>query len=255
MRNAESIHLSGESPDHDYRFFRDPEERAELYQYSKGLARQVRERGVTDIVFVDRAARPIFVGLREYWRSKFPEEKLPGIFFINPAGFNSHEHPALNRPDEFDEFLPDIPINQCVKDGSNDIRPEADIVAEFKQIHRYLMDHRQQPILLFDTCIHSGATIKSVVDTMRQLGFTNLVIGTIHQPINNQAFVQPDFWAASHRSVGGCSPFGQDRSIEKTCDHVISTPTNDPDIRSESVELRDEIRRVIAEELEHEQCG
>jgi len=239
---------------YNYQIFRDPEERTELYQHSKGLAKQIQERNIANIVLVDRSARPIYVGLQEYWRLNISTEKMPRIFFVNPAGFSSHEHMPLSRPDEFDEFFPDDPVNRCVEGSREDIRPEAEVIDEFKKTHSYLLDRRQESVLLFDICLHSGATIKPVVDTMKKLGFSNLIIGTVYQPNGNPEFVRPNFWITGRKLDNDCNnTFGQDDSIYKTYDSIISNADRSQNIRGVTADLRHEIKQLIQEEYELDQ--
>jgi hypothetical protein len=235
----------------EYTFFPDEESRRQLFEYCKGITEYLHEQQVADLVIVDRSARPVYVGVRECWHKMYPDEELPGIFFVNPKGFT----PAQKI--DFMNVLKDIMKAMSKGDSAappaDMNRDEYDIQDEFANTYRRLMTDRDKPILLFDTCIHSGGSLKPVKDTLEELGFDDLRIGAV-QPADPGSAVRNEFYVSEEVPKRSCQPFGVDRIVQKTYDHVYSTPTqNDPVTRKISVLLRQDIKRAVDEYLDQEQ--
>src|SRR3989338_1966564 len=111
-----------------------------------------------------------------------------------------------------------------------------------------LLADKDKPVLVFDSCIHSGDTLDPVKKTMEEAGFEDIMIGSIN-PVGRRSRVRTDFHITSKDPEKGCYPFDKDRMIEKVFDHVYSQRTSDPQKRQLSIELRKEIKRIIDEHL------
>ncbi len=93
---GEALEKSQEKPQ-DYKFFDSLEKRKELFDYSKAVAEYLRRERISNLILVDRGARPLYIGVREYLYSMYPEEEIPDIFFVNPRGFKSKEELTPNE--------------------------------------------------------------------------------------------------------------------------------------------------------------
>jgi hypothetical protein len=238
--------LHGEKSDGKHKFFRYEEERRELFEYSKDVADYVHDNGIADLVIVDRSSRPMYIGVREYWKAKYPDEQMPGMYFLNPKGFKSIEETSAS--DAVNARL-NSEYKEDRVEGIFDQRPEAEIMEELKGVYRALLEDKDKPVLVFDSCLHTGDTLKPVKDTMEEAGFTNLLIGAVN-PSDYSAAVRTDYFITTKQPEKGCYPFDRDRMIEKTFDHVYSAPATDPDRRHKSAELRFEIRNIMTEQIE-----
>lgn len=69
----------------EYVWFTEEEARRDIYKYSKALAEYIRNNKIENLILPDTSARPVYVGLFEYLSKKYPEEKKPNTYFINPT--------------------------------------------------------------------------------------------------------------------------------------------------------------------------
>lgn len=231
----------------DYNFFKEPQAREELFAYTKALAEHLRGEKIQNLVIIDRAARPIYVALLEYFRSKYPDEKRPNIYFMNPRGF-------MNRQDESSKEAVDE-ASHAISTGDRAenpmrVRDQQTVQDEFERTYKSLLDNKDEPVMVFDTCIHTGDAMERVARAFKEGGFSDLRIGSINPPDFDDSKVKADFFITRQRPRYGCFPFDKDRIIEKTFDHVFSYPTSDKERRAKSIQLRGEIQRIMREHLQ-----
>jgi hypothetical protein len=227
-------------------FFENPESRKEVYEFSAAIAEYLKQESITNLVIVDRSSRPLYIGVIEYWRKKFPGESRPNIYFVNPKGFKSSDAQSNS------ELLKANSIGRNKGDIDESIylaRAQQDIKDEFISSYSKLYEDRDNPVLIFDTCIHSGDTLASVVDIFEQLGFEDARVGSVNQA-RPESKVQTDFHITDLDPKKGCYPFDRDRMIEKTFEHVYSRPTQDSVKRSASIAIRKEIKKIMQEYLD-----
>lgn len=228
-----------------YKFFQFEQERDELYRYSEALTRYLHDSDIADLVIIDRSSRPVYVGVLECWKALYPDEKRPGIFFLNPKGFQAT---ADMTSDELGQKV----IECLVKDDHVNMpekpRGNAEIDEEFAKVYSKLMKDKSRPILVFDSCIHSGNSLSPVQESMERLGFDDVRIGAIN-PADSHSIVKTDFYITRERPEKGCYPFDRDRLIEKTFDHVYSSKTDDRMKARAARALRVEIRGIIKDKL------
>lgn len=231
-----------------YKYFPSTQERRELYRYCESIAAYLHDRKIPNLVIIDRSSRPVYIGVREYWHAKYADEKMPGMYFLNPKGFKDD---ALVS--EWDRRA--IAMDSLFKDDicEPDTRPRTaeEILDEFQTAYRALLNDKDQEVMIFDSCLHSGDTLSPVVDTMKKSGFKKLVLGSVNPP-DPKSKIQTQYFITSHRPEKGCYPFDRDRLIEKTFEHVYSRPTRDIEKRKRSVELRHEIMAIMREQLSQE---
>ena len=226
-----------------YNFFETQRSREELAYYCQKVAEYLHDQKIPNLIIIDRSSRPLYIGLIEFWRAKYPNEKLPGIYFMNPKGFKARE--SLTEDD-----LEEIQMDSLWKEDSveyQQIRTEEDILEEIEKVYSQLSKDKEKPLLIFDSCIHSGGTLSPVKDILAKSGFSNIKIGTANKA-NEDATIQPDFHIEDSPSTG-CYPFDRDRMIEKTFDHVFSVRNKDPQSIALSIRLRQEIKKIVQEAL------
>ena len=221
-------------------FFRDPEARREVFEFSKAIAEYLEKEGIKDLVIVDRSSRPLYIGVREYWDKKFRGKQRPGIYFINPKGFESRDVLSLEEAD----------INKKYSyETVGQVREKEEIIAEFERVYPKLVADKNKPILIFDTCIHSGDTLVKVVEIFKEMGFSDVRIGAVN-PADRLSKVKKDFFITTSRPERGCYPFDRDRMIEKTFEHIYSRRVTDTRKIAAGVEIRREIKKIMEENLE-----
>lgn len=112
-----------------------------------------------NLVIIDRSSRPLYVGVREYLQSRYPDEQMPDIYFMNPKGFKSKEQMTRS---EIQEVILDYISKDDLRETPNQVRSEEEILKEFEDTYKHLMLDKEKPILIFDTCIHSGNSLEPV---------------------------------------------------------------------------------------------
>jgi len=231
-------------PQH-YEFFEDPQERQELFNYSKAIAEYLRTEGIPNLVIIDRSSRPLYVGVREYLRSQYPDEEMPNMYFMNPKGFKAREDLT---PAEIEEIIDDCAWKDDTEERPHQVRAREDIMSEFQDTYKRLMSDKENPVLVFDTCIHSGGSLEPVKKILDASGFSDVRIGSVN-PAEEGSRVKTDFYITTQDPEKGCYPFDRDRIIEKTFDHVYSQRTTDQRKRERSIRLRKEIKQIMKDFL------
>lgn len=236
----------------DTRFFGD-RERDEIFMASEKLAHLVKEGGVQNVIFVDSSARPISMGLTSYWHKAFPKERLPGIYFINPDGL----HPKNPNEKEFDQIerllmaLLGLLGDQELQQEPQEFREKKEVprqaVDRLQEVHKHLMQHKDQPTLVVDTCLHTGSTVQKITQALGRCGFTNVSVAAVSPDPGSSA--QADEYLLAEQATRPCYPFGPEGLIEKG-DDVISHPTKHPDGRIVGNRVRAEIKDIIKKKLD-----
>ena len=224
-----------------YEFFPYEAERRDIFNYSKAIAEYLRSENIPNLVIIDRSSRPLYIGVMEYLRNKYPDEKMPNINFMNPKGFKAREDLT---PNDIQEIIADCDWKGDISEPSHKVRSQDDILKEFGETYKNLMEDKDKPVLVFDTCLHTGNTISPVKKTLELSGFSDVRIGTI-TPTREGSKVSSDFYITTRRPENGCYPFDRDRMIEKTFDHVYSRRTDDTEKRNRSIKLREEIKKIM----------
>ena len=230
----------------EYEFFKYEDAREEVFKFSKSIAEYLKENDIKDLVIVDRSSRPLYVGVKEYWKDVFPDVPMPNIYFVNPKGFNSVDEIEKSKIQYANTaaYLNGDPLEQL-----DEARTKMEVMEEFKDVYPKLLKDKEKPILIFDTCIHSGDTLFPVTKTLEDLGFTNVRVGSVN-PSDKGSVVKTDFYITEKEPEKGCYPFDKDRMIEKTFEHVYSKPTRNPGKRDDGNILRGEIKRIMREHLQ-----
>lgn len=177
--------------------------------------------------------------------STYADQKPPHIYFINPYGFKTSKD--LTSVDMLKQALPGITGEDPppLPDAS---RTREHIEKEFAQHYPQLMQDKNKPVLIFDSCVHSGGTLSSVKDVFRRLGFADVRIGTV-QDAPMKSSVSPDFYIKEEDDTPAneCHPFGFEKLVKKTYDKVYSERNPDPIALKQAQNLREEIKRIVQE--------
>jgi hypothetical protein len=228
-----------------YEFFKYEDERKQLFQYCKSVTEYLHDNQVPNIVIIDRSSRPLYVGIIECWRQLYPEEPRPGIYFMNPKGFKSKEDVD---PDDLWEMYLESEAKDDKPEQNLPTRSREEIIAEMEEVYSELDNDKEKPLLVFDSCIHTGDSLDPVVKSLRMSGYKDVRVGSIN-PAERNAKIDTDYHITRVRPEKGCYPFDRDRMIEKTFDHVYSQATPDQEKRQRSGTLRKEIKQVMKDFL------
>ena len=228
-----------------FEFFRTKDSRNLLFEASRGIAEYLEKNNISNLILADRSSRPIYIGVKEYYKSKYKDKKIPNIYFINPKGFKTVE--GMN--DKETEYISKHSKDENEYEEESKIRNEEDVINEFEQSYKGLLEEKDKPLVVFDTCSHSGNTLKYIKSAFDKLGFTNYNFLTF-DPSDDTSSIQTE----SIKEKGGhCNFLGRDKSVMKTFEHVYSKKNNNKDDLEKSAHLRNEIAIVVNKYLNGEE--
>jgi hypothetical protein len=218
----------------------------EYYQLSREITTYIHDEGVRSVVLADKAARPAYVGLLQCWRELYRDEDRPLINFMNPLGLQTVENVPL-----FKRVRGAI---EHVRAGSEDVpvaaRTVEDIAEEFRVTFAALMRRKDDPVLVLDTCLHTGESALPILTQLLRHDFADVRIGVVaYEPLSRPLVLVPDIVFRTDGAVEQCYPFGyRERMVAKTFDRVTSIQSGPAD-REAGRALRVEAARIIAEGL------
>jgi hypothetical protein len=236
-----------------YDFFPDSSLRRELVELSDKFVGYVHDNSIKNVVLVDRAVRCAYIGLKEMWRRKYPEERGPDTYFINPDGLFSVEEDELS---EYASLSPELVYsfnNSVIQDAEEDfknpfelLRSEKGVRKDFESTYTRLVTNKDKPTLVFDTCIHSGNTFRLINSRLADFGFTRLQTGVVSDQ-ENYSGMQPDFIGIRGTFYAACFPFQHDGMVLKPFNSVTSYFNPFVGERRRSASLRKELFRIFRE--------
>lgn len=235
----------------DYRFFETPESRKEIFEVGERLCEYMHDERIPNIAFMDRAARPAYLALREYWHYAYPEEQLPHIYFVSPKGFKTPEELAeigvTGMPRLIEEAIIAREKGEPVEDPSH-VRSAGEIQHELETSYKHLMQDKDKPLLLFDNCVHKGDTIAPVSKMFEDVGFEDVRFGITSEE-DNYSGIEPDFIALDEPANYACYPFHHDSLLEKTYSSVTSIKSGGHRQQIKANAVRDEVIRIMREHI------
>lgn len=169
--------------------------RQEIYEASKNLADYLDCEGIKNVMFLDNSGRQAYIGLKEIWKKEHEGKNAPAIYFMNPDW--------LTYEDLFETLGEDFQNN-------------------YKNIDK------NDPIVIYDACIHSGKTIVSVKDFFDKMGFVDVrtAVTSISENCSDENKDNLDLICLDKRPQLGCRPFGHPTYVEPG-ESIISTPSKD----------------------------
>lgn len=215
-----------------YEYFDNEYSREDIFMYSKGMSEYILKNNIANIIFMDRAARPAWVGVDEYWNLKYKDIPKPSFYFVNPDGFMT---------DEFIEKAKNV--SMIIENKLHDNISDDDVRKQLKSKYKALINSKDKPLLLFDTCSHSGDTLISVKRILGLEGFTDVRTATATSPDKGsrvKSVIRFD-----NSNFNSCMPFGLERSIKTTSQNIFSERSKEGGHRGRAI--REDIRAIIRE--------
>jgi hypothetical protein len=232
------------SGEDEYEIFTSPAERKELYVIGRRLSEYAIKENIGAVYFMDRSARPAYVAMKAFWKIRYPDMPIPTIGFLNPKGFVSREDLESGVADLAELMLNDKQ-SQGEAESTANIRPQQEIIDEIK-VGIEGKDQLQKPVLIFNTCMHTGDSLRPVLSKMEEAGIVDVRFGVVSSYGNHSEF-EPDFTALDEASLGVCYPFDEDTLTSKTYSSIYSAPSVTIDSLSQGKILRKEIRQSVRE--------
>jgi len=230
----------------NYDYFDNRHERADIYTFCKGLAEYLKNQEVRNIVFVDRSARPAWIGVDEYWKRNFQGIPKPGFYFINPDGFNPQlvGVPEIQSNEALKYLVKSINIPLLSISGKEEDDIVQEIADRFEEVFVGLRHDKDKPLVLFDTCSHTGGTIENILAVLDAAGFEDVRVITANSPDPSSGVV-PAAKIDKYTRLTSCYPFGRDEVVVKGTDVTSKRTRNTRELLMGNV-LRKEIRRIVA---------
>jgi hypothetical protein len=183
------------------------------------MANYLRKNEVKSLVCVDRSARAGYMPVVKAWRMLYPDEARPEVYFINPSALGGMGWHDTER--------------------------------NFKMSYKYLLGNRKFPVAVLDTCIHTGRAVKSVVGSLKDVGFSDIHVCVPQLDEDATRIVKSlkakPFSILDREPCMPCLTFGGYDMVEKQTYNIISEKRCDPEPTSRS--LRIEIAEIF-EKLE-----
>jgi len=206
----------------DFEHFTSKVNRDRLIEVNDRLTKYLYDKDVKNFVLFDRGARPAYFGVTKTWDVLFSSMPKPEIYFINPRGFV--------RRDFF---------------GKDTGKTEEEIRSDFEHNFKRLCRRKELPTMLFDICIHTGDSMKSVLSFLHSYGFEDLRVGVAGNH-GNFSDIKLDFVGESEKtSLLSCNPFSRDSFLERQSRSVMSCKKNDKREYYSPNKLRKEIGLIV----------
>lgn len=249
---------SEEALNRQYTYFDTVEEREMVYRVVARTTEYLHENHVHNIVFIDRSARAAWIGVHEYWKLKFSEEEQPNFYFINPLPLRDEflekaEKNITPRETEVEDTEMFEIMERIL--SMDESEREKDLNNEIEQTYTALMKERDEPLVIFDTCAHSGTTLRLVGKAFSSLGFSDVRYITATEP-DDFSLVDPVLYCCNMSEHSTCRPFGKELAVKKG-DSMVSETHDTEKLRlaaqMPTTLFRTEIRSIIRDYIAQEQ--
>ncbi|MCB9808780.1 hypothetical protein H6776_00070 [Candidatus Nomurabacteria bacterium] len=232
-----------------YTYFDSPEERKTIFHFSKELAEYIHDQDIHQVIFLDRSARLAWVGVDTYWKTTYPESDHPEYFFLNPDAFDSEGSMYFEENIPSSQAKLDIAMSSLLNIEPRLARKqnpgELYSAHDLDNLYPGLAQSKANPILVFDTCSHSGKTLRNVRNALNAFDYKNLKIVTANEPSEESSDLV-DHSLADADTMVSCYPFGRASGVKK--DETLPSQVH-KEYREIPAQARKEIREIIKEHL------
>lgn len=220
--------------------------RAEIVEVGKKICTYVHRKKIKHIILIDRSARPAYLSILHNWHSLYPKELAPRINFINPKGFVSLQEIAKQPRSEIRFGMSESYDKFDRVEARKKVRSQRGITKDLHKNYSRLTESDANTILLFDTCMHTGDSIRPIRDGFRKMGF-QVKLGIV-SPIDFDAQgvgIKPDLVILNKDAYNQCYPFAKDLMVKKTYTSILSLRNRDEEDKQFSRQIRQEIRQAL----------
>ena len=205
-----------------------------LFRGIESMSEYSRSTGINDIVFVDKSARPIWVGVSEYWKIYYPDEKRPSMHFINPIHFKE-EIRCCESIEELHERLGFLGT-ECI-----------DLLEEARSS---LVDKRSEPLLLADACMHSGKGLYLVSRVLEEAGFADIRTAVVNTTLRTSDPLAPDVFGTANVAAARCVRAASGTSlVVDDPGNIHSKTVRNVTVQNTAKQVRAEIRTLVRESV------
>ena len=203
------------------------------------------KNNIKNIIFIDSSARLAATAFKKYWQNVYPEIDCPGLFFVNPLGFKTSDD--AQRMQGVSDAI-GFPLKNSRLINTDNAREEENIGLEFAENYPQLMNDKDEPTMVLDTCAHTGETILPILRTLGNLGFSKVLTVLTS---NHMCIIEPDIVLLEDGKR--CRPYGRDNSVLKHAGSVTSLARHTKEFPDEEaheaiVNARKKIQSIIDED-------
>lgn len=216
--------IESSRPSMRFNMFNERGERSTIVKLSTALAEYMHENSLPTLLIIDARARASYLPFIHAWRKLYREEKRPDIYFVNPVGT----------------------IDQLEGEEGNIYTA----VEEFLSGHRHLVAKRGKPVMVYDTCVHSGMTVRRVATLLRYADFKDVRLGLVDKSNAHNVEFVPSF-VPENNPYFGCTLFGTSKMqlVERgLC--VISFPSRIKEDVEDGILARRELSDMVDNGIE-----
>ena len=178
----------------------------------ESLTEYVANNDIKNIVFVDRSARSAWIGFYTYWKLNFSDRKMPTIYFFNPDGFDY----------SYSEKL-------------------------FSNTFTRLINEKDLPMVIFDTCAHTGETLNKITVSLNDLGFSKINVITANPP-ERRSRIKTACVIDKYFNEECCYPFGMNNLVKRKEKSFVCKRRHNSDVRKSGLQIRKEIRQTVIDD-------
>lgn len=203
-----------------------------LYEGCRSISEYAYDEGIRDVVLIDKSARPLWAGIAQYWDLAYPESRRPRFSFINPSLFRSI-----------------IKNSQNAEELSWNIAQIGEIYAENLQASKSQIASRMEdPLLLVDTCLHSGRSAYLTKRVLQEAGFGDIRFGVVRTTLPSGGMIAPDVHGTDNILAAHCVRSDISSTLVVDNEHSIySSARHQPLANAIGRDIRHEIGALIAE--------
>lgn len=233
----------------NFNFFINYEDRQNVYEIFRRMGDYIYKNNFKKVIIVDRSARPAYLGIKMYLREKYPDFQQPDIYFMNPKGFVTKESLRKRGKDKgwsLNQIFAESIVGNDYAEYPEFVWSNDDVDEELTSKYHKLMENKDEPVLVFDVCIHTGKTIRPMVDALKRSGL-NLKIASV-SPADAESSIRHDYNVFSTIKLG-CHPVGFDYLVEKGFNETSSFPVMAKEEIEHSRLLRSDIKNIVKENI------
>jgi|GEM_PF-3910147 len=150
--------------------FPDVAAQEQLYGCTRDVAEYCAKGAVSSVVLLDRSIRPAATALTTYWdAAETPWSDRPNLQFFTP---DSRWHPVHNAPLRSALFAP---VRALVSLTARQVS------AQLEKVNSLLLDQKDEPVLLFDACLHTGKRLLVLNGCSRSWVFKMYIWGFVQR--------------------------------------------------------------------------
>ncbi len=198
----------------DYTILKKQEEREQLKEAAYNISKFIKKHNTPTIIALDKSGRPAGLLISYAYKTLYPDEKQPKVFFLNPGEWHYKTKPKT------------VPLETLNL-----------------SLSKYISEHPNEPVIILDEFLASGRTIKRVKNILK-----NSAVGRIYSAVisrnNYTSKKEVDIVGSKNPELG--SSF-EDKRWEGLSGIKENGGRSFPNPKKGALELRQELKYLASE--------